>query len=67
MTIREQIVFKRNQIGLSIPELSKRTDISSSMLYKYEQGGVNLGEDNLRKVFKHLNLKIILIDNELLK
>lgn len=58
MELQIKIWEKREQAGISLTELSRRTNISISALWNYENGKRDPGIRTLEKIAKALNTSI---------
>lgn len=65
MTIREYIVKKRKECGITQQELSEKTKIPQSRISEFESGKRAMDSDNIDKIFKSLNIHFHLKKQEL--
>lgn len=56
MTIRELIIQKRTECGMTQKELSEKTGISQNRISEFESGNRNMNSDNIDKIFAALDI-----------
>ena len=57
--IGERIHQKRDELGLSIRELARRSDLSASFISQVERGKVNVSVDSLQRIAESLSVPIL--------
>ena len=57
--IGERVHQRRVELGLSIRELARRTDLSASFISQLERGKVNVSVDSLQRLASQLNVSIL--------
>jgi transcriptional regulator with XRE-family HTH domain len=57
MTIREMVIYKRNEAGLTQKELSEKTGIAQCRISEFESGTRSMNSDNIDKIFEALEIE----------
>lgn len=57
MTIREMIIAKRNELGMTQAELSRRTGITQARISEFEKGTRQMMSSNIDLLFEALGIK----------
>jgi transcriptional regulator with XRE-family HTH domain len=57
--IGERIHQKRDELGISIRELARRSDLSASFISQVERGKVNVSVDSLQRIAESLSVPIL--------
>lgn len=57
MTIRELIVEKRTEVGMTQKELSEKTGITQARISDFESGKRTMTSDNIDKIFDALDIR----------
>lgn len=58
MTIREIIIEKRTEVGITQKELSEKTGIAQSRISDFEKGKRTMTSDNIDKIFEVLEIHV---------
>lgn len=56
MTIRELIIQKRTEVGMTQKELSEKTGITQARISDFESGKRTMTSDNIDKIFNSLDI-----------
>lgn len=56
MTIRELIIQKRTEVGMTQKELSQKTGITQGRISEFESGNRTMTSDNIDKIFAALEI-----------
>lgn len=56
MTIRELIIQKRTEVGMTQKELSQKTGITQGRISEFESGNRTMTSDNIDKIFAALGI-----------
>ena len=62
--IGERVHQRRVELGLSIRELARRSDLSASFISQVERGKVNVSVDSLQRIAEQLNISILYFLNK---
>ena len=62
--IGERVHQRRVELGLSIRELARRSDLSASFISQLERGKVNVSVDSLQRIAEQLNISILYFLNK---
>jgi len=59
MTIREVIIEKRAEVGMTQRELSEKTGITQARISDFESGKRTMTSDNIDKIFNVLDIHFV--------